>query len=151
MIRNAMATLAFVLASHTAAAEPMTVPQLEELIQSAAELQQRQGNLLYFRYGEVNMILVQDTSADRMRIMAPVGTLDGLGLSELRTLMEANFHTALDARYAVSNGRVYALFLHPLSSLTETETVAAMDQVAGLVLTYGRGFSSTGTGFRKSE
>ncbi len=32
-------------------------------------------------------------------------------------MMIANFHTALDARYAISDGVIYAAFIHPLSSL----------------------------------
>ena len=57
-------------------------------------------------------------------------------------MLDANFHSALDARYAVSEGIVYALFLHPISSLTPQQIVSALDQVVSLVTTFGTSFSS---------
>lgn len=49
---------------------------------------------------------------DRMRIAAPVANGADLGAAELRRLLAANFTGALDARYALSDGVVWSLFVH---------------------------------------
>jgi hypothetical protein len=56
--------------------------------------------------------------------------------------MESNFHKALDARYAESNDILYSAFIHPLSALSETELIKALDQVATLALTFGTSYTS---------
>ena len=63
--------------------------------------------------------------------------------AEQRSLMLiANFHSALDARYATGRGVVYAAFLHPLSALTEAELHSALRQVAALARNFGTSCSS---------
>lgn len=57
-------------------------------------------------------------------------------------VLEANFHSALDARYATSDGVLYAAFIHPLSPLTEAEVRSAVAQVASLVRSFGTTYSS---------
>lgn len=56
--------------------------------------------------------------------------------------MEANFHSALDARYAVSDGVLYSAFIHPLASLTERDLISGIGQTRQLALTFGRKYSS---------
>ena len=56
--------------------------------------------------------------------------------------MAANFHTALDGRYATSEGVLYAAFIHPLSPLTEEELASALRQVAALARNFGTTYSS---------
>ena len=56
-----------------------------------------------------------------MRLIAPVAKRESLQATHLEILLRANFHTTLDARYALSNGIVYAAFLHPLSTLTRIQ------------------------------
>jgi hypothetical protein len=57
--------------------------------------------------------------------------------------MEANFLTALDARYAVFKGIVWAVFIYPLNSLLEKDFVSALDQVTTLTKTTGTTYSSS--------
>lgn len=52
-------------------------------------------------------------------------------------MLEANFHSALDVRYATSNGLVYAAYIHPLSLLRREEIHSALRHVAKLVKTFG--------------
>lgn len=98
---------------------------------------------MHFVVAEVAMALIVDEGADRMRIIAPIADASGYGVVELKALMEANYHSALDARYAISDGVVYAAFIHPLSPLTESELEAAVIQVVNLVRSFGSSFSST--------
>ena len=66
-------------------------------------------------------------------------------------MLVANFHNALDARYAVSNGNVFAAFLHPLSSLEENDLRSALRQVSQLVANFGTTYSSGGLQFAPGE
>ena len=52
-----------------------------------------------------------------MRLISPVIADYEQAWSRLRLmlLLISNFHLALDARYAVSDGYLYAAFIHPLS------------------------------------
>ena len=60
----------------------------------------------------------------------------------LEMMLIANFHTALDARYALSNGIIYAVFLHPMSTLTHDQLESAIRQVAALARNFGSSYSS---------
>jgi len=96
-----------------------------------------------FQVADVEVLMVTDERADRMRIMAPVANAVDLDATELRTLLEADFDRALDAKYAIWRGAVWAVFVHPLSSLTRVEFHGAVAQVFTLTQTYGASFSST--------
>lgn len=129
-----------------AAGEPMTAARLIATVRGwADEGDQAPGDArsLQFTYRGVAMLLVVDENADRMRIVAPIMQSTELGRDELAVLMQANFHTALDARYAITDGVVYSVYIHPLSPLREAQVRSAVEQVASLVATFGSTFSST--------
>jgi|TARA_B110000438_G_C15688681_1_gene595758 hypothetical protein len=48
-----------------------------------------------------------------MRIIASVEARDNITSAQFEKAMEANFHTALDARCALNKGVLYAAFIHP--------------------------------------
>ncbi len=93
------------------------------------------------RVDDINVFLLSDEANDRMRIIAPIAMAANLDKRMLRVLLRANFHTALDARYAISEGVVYAAFLHPISSLSSESIGSALSQVLSLVKTFGTSFS----------
>jgi hypothetical protein len=84
---------------------------------------------------------------NRMRVLAPVGRLEALDAGILLRLLEANFSSALDARYALFRGTLWSVFLHPLESLTEPELQNALQQVVTLVKTTGTTYASTDLAF----
>ncbi len=88
------------------------------------------------------MACISDTLFDRMRLIAPIIEEDQVTEKQKRAMLAANFHTALDARYATSNGVLYAAFIHPLSPLTEEELASAIRQVAALAKNFGTTYSS---------
>ncbi|MEM7524503.1 MAG: hypothetical protein AAF360_12240, partial [Pseudomonadota bacterium] len=55
----------------------------------------------------------------------------------LLRLMQANFDTALDARYAVAQGRLWSVYIHPLSALGKDEFISGLGQTVNLARTYG--------------
>jgi len=90
---------------------------------------------------------ISDELADRMRIIAPIKAVGEASPEETIAAMHANFHTALDARYAVSGGTIYAAFIHPLSPLTREQVLSAVRQVAAAHATFGTSYSSGGPAF----
>ena len=78
-----------------------------------------------------------------MRIFTPISAEDELELGEERILLEANFHTALDAKYSIYNGFIISVYTHPLREFTSEQLVDAMRQVALLAENYGTTYSST--------
>ena len=93
-------------------------------------------------YQNIPMAIITSPPHDRMRIVSPIPNSQDTDPSELTEIMKANFDRALDARYALYQGRLWSVFLHPLSSLTEPELGSALSQVANLVKTYGSTYSS---------
>jgi len=131
--------------------QAMTVSELQRQLETKVDAYRHDGNVTILKYKEVDLLMVADPSAGRMRIMAVVDSLNGKDAGHLLTLLEANFHSALDARYAISDGRIYAVFLHDLPSLQASQLSSAVDQVASLVMTYGSAYSSTGMTFQGLE
>jgi hypothetical protein len=105
------------------------------------------GNGATFTIDDTVVTLVFDINADRMRLFSQIGASDGLSGPQLRRLMQANFDTALDARYAIAQGQLWATFIHPLTSLAQDDFVSALAQTVTLVKTYGTTYSSGGMSF----
>eukprot|EP01060_Flectonema_neradi_P038228 TRINITY_DN7971_c1_g1_i1.p1 TRINITY_DN7971_c1_g1~~TRINITY_DN7971_c1_g1_i1.p1 ORF type:complete len:253 (+),score=34.04 TRINITY_DN7971_c1_g1_i1:46-759(+) len=84
-----------------------------------------------------------DERANRMRFIIPVMPVGNAPKEFLSRLLKANFHSALDSRYAVANGLVWSTFLHPLRSLDEQQASAALSQVIKLASTTGSSYSSS--------
>lgn len=87
------------------------------------------------------LMVMADQFANRMRVMTEIGPFTP-GETNLERLLEANFATSLDARYAIRGGFVYAVFLHPLQELEPQSLPAMMDQVDQLANSYGSTYSS---------
>lgn len=77
--------------------------------------------------GGTKVIVIADQEHNRMRVIAPVADAGQVTPEVLRQMMEANFTGALDVRYAMFQGVVWAAFLHPLDSLTERELRSALN------------------------
>jgi hypothetical protein len=91
----------------------------------------------------VEIAVVTDEVHDRMRIMTAVAEPGTLRPQDLVTLLSANFDRALDAKYALWNGTLWSVFVHPLSSLSRPELASAVRQVVALRKNYGTSFTST--------
>ncbi len=72
-------------------------------------------------------ICVTDENHNRMRIMSPIIEEQKLSNSDRQKLLEANFHTALDARYAIANDYLWAVFIHPLKELSKDQVLDAIN------------------------
>lgn len=93
------------------------------------------------------LICVTDETHNRMRIISPIIEVLKISTDEKQKLLEANFHSALDARYAISDGYVWSAFIHPLKELTKDQVMDAISQVYVAALTFGTTYNSSGLSF----
>jgi len=133
----------------------MTNEKMEQIIEKEVDnLKGETGNWT-MEYGNTPVIIITDEKANRMRVFAPVIAQKDMKLGAMEKLLEANFHSALDAKYCLYDGVVISIFTHPLKELTEEQFIDAMRQVVILTTTYGTTYSSTdmifGGGFEKKE
>ncbi|MEM7282687.1 MAG: hypothetical protein AAF438_13780 [Pseudomonadota bacterium] len=120
----------------------MTLDRLDELIKRIDDEAERNGNQWMFSYEEMQVLVVTDAQADRMRVMTPVVAVDAVDEKQLFRLMQANFDSALDARYAIAQDVLWSTFIHPLSPLTDEQFFSGVGQTLTLVTTYGTTYSS---------
>ena len=137
-------------------AERMTLERLATLLQEASSalgselggsgLEESTGRW-QFTVNERTVTVIADAESDRMRIVTPVVPADTLAPQQVQAMLVANFHSALDARYALTSGTVVSVFLHPLSSLQDTDLRSGLNQVVNLAANFGTSYSSGGLGF----
>lgn len=95
----------------------------------------------------VPVTIITDPGANRMRILVPIASASGLSDEDLMRMMQANFDTALDARYAVAQGRLWSVYIHPLAQLERAQFVSGLAQTVTLARTYGSTYASGGVVF----
>ncbi len=131
---------AFLLTTPAAAqeAEPqMSFARLGEIVMALDPAAQRQGQAFRMQIDGTEILIVADPAADRMRAMVHIRPIDGISPTELARMMQANFDTALDARYALAKEALWAVFIHPLSPLEKDQLISGLGQTANLARTYG--------------
>ncbi|MEL7022912.1 MAG: type III secretion system chaperone [Pseudomonadota bacterium] len=122
--------------------QQMSIDRIETIIGRVDENYERNQNNIIFTFADYEILLVSDPAADRMRVMIPVNPADALDEEELLRLMQANFDSALDARYAIANGMLWSTFIHRLSSLTEEDLLSGIGQTINTADTFGTSYSS---------
>lgn len=146
MIR--LALLLFFLAGSLAAQEakepepPMTYERLGKILFALDPEAQPFGPGFELKVSDVTVLVVTDINADRMRAMVAVSSAGELSSEDLRRVMQANFDSTLDARYAIANGTLWAAFIHPLSRLNKEQLISGLAQTVNIARTYGTLYSS---------
>ena len=120
----------------------MTAERLGELILNVDEDARLEDTTWLFVVAGLEAAVVYDEAADRMRIVIPIGPAEDLPEEELVRILQANYDTALDARYAIANGQLWGTFIHPLSELSDDQFLTGLGQTANVVLSYGTSYSS---------
>lgn len=121
--------------------DPMTPGRLIDIVRDIDPDATLTPNGIEFVIEDIPVLVVFALGADRMRAMVPIAGIDDVTPEEMLRLMQANFDTALDARYAVAQGRVWGVFLHPLSGLDREEFLSGLTQTVNLARTYGTLYS----------
>ena len=79
--------------------------------------------------------------------MAPIIGQGDLDAEDLEILLAANFGRALDAKYALNDGVLWSLYMHPLAELSEVQFADGVEQVATLADNFGGSFASSNLSF----
>ena len=142
MLHNFQIGLVFIIALFSAKLHALTPAQMISHILEVGEEVVQAGNVVEFSYKGLPLMLVFDENADRMRLVSPIASMEEVGDDLVMMAMEANFHSALDARYAISNDTMWSAYIHPLKDLTLAQFDSAITQVAIARATFGSEFTS---------
>lgn len=138
--------ITFLLAISTfecfADSKQMDPEQLRQVISDYSQKTKVSGNVISFEYQSIVLYCIWDANADRMRMISPIANRSDLSEEMIESAMKANYHTVLDARYALGDDVLYSAFIHPLSSISKLEIESAIRQVATAAATFGTSYSS---------
>ncbi len=101
-----------------------------------------EANRITFKVRDRDMLLVFDKDADRMRVVTGVYQAGAVPEEIHERMLQANFDAVLDARYAIANDIVWAVFIHRLSTLTEDDLRSGIAQTYTAAETFGSTYTS---------
>lgn len=125
----------------------MTIDRLDRILQSEVDNVEGGNGQWRFSVNGRDVIVLADARNDRMRVFSQVASIEDLNVQRVQAMLAANFHTALDARYAITEGAVVAAYLHPLTTLQDDDFRSALRQVVSLAETFGTSYSSNELNF----
>lgn len=125
------------------AAQDMSIKKMEKILKKEATIVEGQDGIWTVEIAQRPVMIVTDENANRMRIFSPIVERAELNEKALERMLEANFDSALDAKYSIWEGVVISVFTHPLKELSDGQFTDALKQVVRLTETFGTTFSST--------
>jgi len=120
-----------------------TLEMMDKVLKELDPDLKRERNSWQLDLGTRQMVVIADPNAGRMRVMVPIRTESDLSVDDLSRMMQANFDTALDARYAIARGLLWGTYIHPLTGLSKKQFESGLAQTLSIVLTYGTTYSSS--------
>ena len=120
------------------------------LLEIDPEAQIADGSAL-LTFSDVPVTVMYDAGANRLRALVPIASAGGMTDGQMERLLQANFDTALDARYALAGGRVWSVYMHPMAELDRDQVISGIAQAVSLAQTYGTTFSSTEQMFMRGD
>jgi len=130
---------------------PMTIDRLAGILHALdPEAAPRAGGL-GLTLGGVPVVVYADPRANRMRAVVPVASARGLSPDDMERILQANFDTALDARYAIAQGRLWSVYIHPLTELQPQQLISGLVQTVTLAQTYGGAYASGSLSFGRGD
>lgn len=122
----------------------MTLDRLDAIIRALDPEAQRRGAVWQLTIDDVQVLVVTDESADRMRAITPVARSADVTPEQMTRMMQANFDSALDARYAIAKEILWSAYIHPLAALEKDQLISGVGQVVNLAQSFGTLYSSGG-------
>ena len=109
--------------------------RIGEVVAQIDEEATRTGNSWQLTLDERQILVITDPVNGRMRIVTPIAVAEQLPQDALLRLLQANFDTALDARYAIAQNLVWG-FISPLEGLSTRDLplASAPDKAVGRYL-----------------
>ncbi|MEM9000054.1 MAG: hypothetical protein AAGB24_07295 [Bacteroidota bacterium] len=142
-MRIPILAILLVLLSNSVCAQEMTPEKLTEIISQEADTTTVNNNQIRFLFNDAVLICIYDENANRMRIISPIMEREKLEEEDLLNALVANFHSALDVKYALSDEIIWSVYTHPLKELSEPQLIDAIQQVYAAAITFGGSYSST--------
>ena len=144
-------SLVIVFTTFTGFSQTMDNEKMGKILESVSDSIQGQNGQWQFKVKEVLFMCITDTNHNRMRIISPITEAKRLTEDLKSAALVANFHTALDVKYAIADDVLWSVFIHPLKELTEAQVKDAVKQVYAANITFGTTFSSTDLVFPGSQ
>jgi len=145
MFRPLAVSIALLLTTPVSAQEaepPMTMQRMAEIVRDIDPDARPAGPGYELTIDDIPVLIIADVQANRMRAMVPIGSAEGLTPEDMARLMQANFDAALDARYAIAQGRLWGVFIHPLRELERAQFISGLAQTVTVAKTYGTTYTS---------
>ena len=129
----------------------MTLPRMAELVLALDLDAQISGPGFSLVIDDIPVLIVTDVRANRMRAMVPIRSADTMSPEEMQRVMQANFDSALDARYAVAQGQLWGVYLHPFKELERDQFISGVAQTVNVAKSYGSLYSSGAGQFGRGD
>ena len=121
----------------------MTLERMREIIKRLdANVAEPRPGTFQLLVADFEVLIVTADIVNRMRVMVRVKSADDLTREDLLRISQANLDSALDARYAIGRGVLWATYVHPLSSLHKNQFIEAIGSTVNLAANYGTSYSS---------
>ncbi|MEM6684959.1 MAG: hypothetical protein AAF617_04105 [Bacteroidota bacterium] len=146
-MKNILVIIVLVLNWNWVSAQDMNNEKLETLLTAHSDSIQGQTGNWRFAINDTFFICVTDATNNRMRIISPITEVSNVDEQVLKNCLTANFHTALDVKYAISDAILWSVFIHPLKELSDAQVIDAIAQVYNANYTFGTIYSSTNLSF----
>lgn len=139
-----LATVMFLLPATANAQDtepPMSLERMGNIVLAIDPEARVAGSGFTFSIDDIPVLIVTDVAANRMRAMVPIRSADGMTTEEMMRVLQANFDSALDARYAIAQGRLWGTFIHPFAQLEKDQLISGLAQTVNVAKTYGTLYS----------
>ena len=121
----------------------MTLDRMGEIITRLdPQVQSPREGIWQFTIEDKPVFVVTDATNNRMRILVPVRSAADMTPEEITRVMQANFDSALDSRYAIAKDVLWSAFIHPLRTLHDKQFITGIGQTVNLAATYGTTYTS---------
>lgn len=121
----------------------MTLDQMREIVKrlDSNATEPRPGTFQMV-VADFQVLIVTAPQVNRMRVMVRVRDAESLTKDDLLRISQANLDSALDSRYAIGRGVLWAAFVHSLSTLHPNQFIEAIGSTVNLAASYGTSYSS---------
>lgn len=143
MLKLLLLPVLFTFSISSLFSQEMTNEKLEEIFTKKVDTITGYPGYWEMLHKNRQLLCITDTNHNRMRIISPIVKTNVLDKDLLLDALTANFHSALDVKYAISKDVLWSVFIHPLKELSITEAESALEQVVNAANNFGTTFSST--------
>lgn len=142
-MKKVLFLLAILTSFQVAFSQNMTSAKLGTILTQVSDSIQGNDGRWQFKVKDVLFMCITDAKHNRMRIISPITEVERLDEKLKSAALVANFHSALDVKYAIAEDVLWSVFIHPLKELSEAQVKDAVSQVYSANVTFGTTFSST--------